>query len=65
MISAISHAPPPQPVGKIAEMAYRKPAPSKPAAPTRHEDTVELSPTAQAALAAMHKNDHQVQRPNR
>jgi hypothetical protein len=53
MISAISHAPPPQPVAKTTEAAPRKPAPSKPTAPAAHADTVELSPTAQAALAAM------------
>ena len=53
MISAISHAPPPQPVAKTAEAAPKKLTPSKPPSAAAHEDTVQLSQTAQAALAAM------------
>jgi hypothetical protein len=64
MISAISHAPPPQPVTRTTETA-RRPTPSKPEQPARYEDKVELSPTAKAALAAMQKEDDQPQRPNR
>lgn len=52
MTSAISHAPPPQPVAKTTAAAPKKPAPSKPAS-AAHTDTVQLSQTAQAALAAM------------
>ncbi len=64
MISAISHAPPPRPVERTTETA-RRPTPSKPEQPARYEDKVELSPTARAALAAMHRNDHPTHRPNR
>ncbi len=64
MISAIAHAPPPQPVTRTTETARRR-TPSKPEQPARYEDKVELSPTAKAALAAMQKEDHRTQRPNR
>jgi hypothetical protein len=52
MVTAVSHAPPAQPVAKTTATAPKKAAPSKPAA-AAHADTVELSKTAQAALAAL------------
>ena len=52
MIAAVSQATTPQPVAKTTS-APPKPAPSKPAPAAAHADTVQLSETAQAALAAM------------
>ena len=52
MVSAISHATQPQPVDKTTAAAPKKPAPAKPA-PAPKTDSVQLSQTAQAALAAM------------
>ncbi len=52
MIAGISHATTPQPVAKTTTAAPKKPALSKPPA-AAHTDTVELSQTAQAALAAL------------
>ena len=59
MITAVSHAPPPQPVERTTEAAPKKQASYK-SAPAAHQDTVELSPTAQAALSAMRETaeDH-------
>jgi hypothetical protein len=52
MVSAISHATQTQPVARATATATRKPAPSKSSSAPK-SDTVQLSPTAQAALAAM------------
>ena len=55
MVSPISSAPPTQPVAKSSEAPAPKPAPSKPqaAAAVGGGDSVHLSSTAQALLAAM------------
>ena len=62
MISAISHATPPQQVAQTTAVSSQKSsqAKSQPAPASQDPDTVQLSSAAQAALAA----SHEVQQPS-